>query len=404
MVGPDNGKEAFSPEHMWLEDADLLAPPARPLTLRSLFVCTYVAKLDNLHIGFVELTALMCANLHGPVVAVNSNFGHACQPGYEDLIKVPQPQPERRVPARGRARKVQGDGTCFNSAVEPTLAIDHPGISADKTYKSKCFSTTGEVQVPGVISPDLSDGSAVVKALVDYLNELGVGDEEPALDGVPAAKPRRKKITVIKEQPKMLNYKFRVNRSSPRILINLRALATYMNNLELAKAVKGSPLTEMQAARFVGWPTILLPPYPVRETKPPMDDVKVSFRFREADRAPRINIFQEGKINILGADSVESARVIYDFFFQLFTDNWAMLVCLQPRRDLERRQVARALRPPVLPAPPPARLTDAEVDCLLADAFGCDEDSSLGTSVHNIVADLGEWAIDDGGLDSDEAF
>jgi len=275
------------------------------------------------------------------------------------------------------------------------------------------------VQVPGVISPDLSDGSAAVKALVDYLNDLGVGDEEPTLDGLPTVAPRRK-ITVIKEQPKMLNYKFRVNRSSPRILINLRALATYMNNLELAKAVRGSPLTEMQAARFVGWPTILLPPYPVRETKPPMDDVKVSFRFREADRAPRINIFQEGKINILGADSVESARMIYEFFFQLFTDNWVMLVCLQPRRDLERRHVARALRPPVLPAPPPARLTDAEVNCLLVEILGpdgafsgnpdgafsrnpdgaFDEDGHLDVSVHKIVADLGEWVIDD----SDEAF
>jgi hypothetical protein len=451
MARPDNSKEVFLPEHKWLEDGVLLAPPARgPLTPLTLFVCTYVAKLGNLHVNFVELTALMCADPHGVLIALNSNFGHACQPGFEHLLKAPKPPPERRVPARGRARKVQGDGTCFNSAVEPILAVDHPGISDDKIYKVKCFPTTGETQVPGVICPDLSDGRAVLDAFVAYLNELGVGDEEPAAAaeeehiGAGAPEPRRRlEITIISEQPKMLNYKFRVNRNAPRILVNLRALATYMHSLELTKAVEGTPLTEAQAARFVGWPAVLLPPYPVRETKPPTDDVKVSFRFRGADRAPRINIFQEGKINILGADSVESARKIYDFFVQLFTDNWAMLVCLQPRRDLERRQAARAPRPVAAPVPPPVRLTDTEVDALLADVLGTADElragqarveekraelseaqaataataselafklgnvrllgslaeppvaEVLGAAVRNIVADLDEWGFDE---------
>ena len=403
MAGADNNREA-----LLLEDADLLALPARPLTPRTPFVCTYVAKLGNLHIDFVKLTELMCANPHGPLVAVNSNFGHACQPGYEHLLKAPKPPPpERRMPARparlGRPRRVQGDGTCFNSAVEPTLAIDHPGISADKTYKCKCFSTTGEVQVPGVICPRLSDGPAVVKALVEYLNELNVGDfeapageapagEAPAVEApageapageapageapageAPAGEPRRLKITVISEQPKMLNDKFSVNCSSPRLLINLHALAAYMQKLELAKVVEGMDLTDELVESFAGWPAIILPPYPVRETKAPTDDVKVSFRFHGANRAPRINIFQKGKINILGSDSTESSQRIYDFFVQLFTGNWARLVCLQPRRDIER-QVARTIRgcEPLggaEMAQQPIRLTDAEVDALLGVIF-----------------------------------
>jgi hypothetical protein len=384
MASPDVKEGAFSPEHVWLEDADLLTAPARPLTPAVLFVCTFVAKLDNLHIGFVRLTEIMCASPHGPLIAVNSNFGHACQPGYEDMLKTPKPLPERRVPARGRPRKVQGDGTCFNSAVEPTFAIEHPGVSANKTYKTKCFSTTGEVQVPGVICPDLSDGYAVIKTLVDYLNELEVGDEG-------------RKITVISQLGKMMNYKMCLIRSCPRLLFNLRAVATYMHILELTKAVEGAPLTDAQAARFAGWPTIILPPYPVRETKPPTDDVKVSFRFRGANRAPRINIFQEGKINILGADSSESAQNIYDFFVQLFTANWAMFVCLQPRRDLERRQAA----PPVAPVPAPVQLTDAEIDVILADVFDSVAEPPVteeffGTAVRDIVAGLDEWDFNDG--------
>jgi hypothetical protein len=471
MAGADNNREA-----LLLEDADLLALPARPLTPRTLFVCTYVAKLDNLHIDFVKLTEIMCANPHGPLVAVNSNFGHACRPGYEHLLKTPKPPPpERRMPARparlGRPRRVQGDGTCFNSAVEPTLAIDHPAISADKTYKCKCFSTTGEVQVPGVISPDLSDGRAVVKALVDYLNELNVGDveapageapageapagEAPAGEApageAPAGEPRRLKITVINEQPKMLNDKFSVNCSSPRLLINLHALAAYMQKLELAKAVEGMDLTDELVESFAGWPSIILPPYPVRETKAPTDDVKVSFRFHGANRAPRINIFQKGKINILGADSTESSQRIYDFFVQLFTGNWARLVCLQPRRDIER-QVARTIRGCAEPlggaemAQQPIRLTDAEVDALLGVIFAetpADETPTDGApanipadetpanipadktpanipadetpanetpadksispdAVQNIIANLGEWQFD--GEDDDTAM
>ena len=173
-------KEPFLPNHKWLTDEVLLAPPALgPLTSLTLFVCTYVAKLDNLHISFVELTERMCRNPHGCLLAINSNFGHAAQPGYEGYLKAKKPAPVRTVPARGRPRKVQGDGTCFNSAVEPVITVDHPNIADDKVYFVKCFPTTGETQVPGVILPDISDGHIVLEAFVAYLNEMGVGDIIP---------------------------------------------------------------------------------------------------------------------------------------------------------------------------------------------------------------------------------
>lgn len=399
---PSGAKEVYLPDHRWLEDAELLALPARgPLTRLTLFVCTYVAKLGNLHIGFVELTRIMCVEPHGCLLAVNSNFGHAAQPGYEYLLKAPKPPPERRVPARGRPRKVQGDGTCFNSAVEPVVAIDHPGISDEKVYFVKCFPTTGETQVPGVICPDLSDGHDVLAAFVAYLNELGVGDPDTSTGAVlarAAAAPRgrepaagdfdvrawgpsadagvpacRKPVVIASEQPKMLNYKFRVIRNSPRVLVDLHRLAIYLQHLEELKISEDAQPSEQQVARFAGWPAVVLPPFTVRETKRPTDDVKVSFRFEGESRAPRINVFQEGKINILGADSVESAERIYDYCVRLFTANWSMLICLQPRRDLERRQArpARLARAPAREAaPPPAPLTDAEVDAILTDVLG----------------------------------
>jgi hypothetical protein len=335
-------KEAYLPNHKNLDDEILLEPPEVRFTELTLFVCTYVAKLGNLHMDFVELSHLLCENPHGALLAVNSNFGHACQPGHENLLKLPKPQPEPfvngqtpYVPSRSRPRKVQGDGTSFNSAVEPIVWIDYPGLKGKdgNRYKIKCFPTTGETQVPGVVCADLSDGSAVLEAYVGYLNELGVGDRLPDSD-------LRAPVKVDYEGPNMMNYKWRLVRNSPRILINTAALAEYLVALETERLIEGKKARRAQLARFAGWPHVLLPPFPVRETKPPTDDVKVSFRFQCGERAPRVNVFQEGKMNILGANSVQTAQQIYDFFVRLFETNWSRLVCLQPRQDLERKQRA----------------------------------------------------------------
>jgi hypothetical protein len=359
-------KETFHPNYKTADDAALLQPPAAPpLTELKMFTCSYNAQLQNLCIGFVELSHIIVANLRGATVAFNSNFAHGCVPGYEYLVKRPKPAVVHTAPSRTRPRKVQGDGTCFNSAVGPILSIEHPGVAPDKVYKVRCFPTTGETQIPGVLCADLSDGRAVLRAFVDYLNELKVGTRDARGEPLP--------VEIIAEQPKMLDYKFRITRSTPRMLINLQALIEYMNLLEATRAVAAAPLTSEQAARFSAWPAIVLPPFPIRETKPPTDDVKVSFRFWEAARAPRVNVFQEGKINILGAASAESADRIYEFFVRLFTENWAALICLRPRSDAERRRVARVAAPPAAPAKaePLARL--AELDAILNSLLGLDD-------------------------------
>jgi hypothetical protein len=359
-------REAFLADHRWLDDERLLAPPAGgPFTPLTLFTCTYVTQYANLHMDFVELSRLMCANTRGCVLVVNSNFGHAAQPGYEAYIKTPRPPKPRPAPARSRARKVQGDGTCFNSAVETLIAIppgvQYPAPLAGKPgYFVKCFPSTGETQVPGVICADLRDGAAVLENFVAYLNELGVGSLLPAPRPSPGkppppaaqapAAPAQAPAPVLFTggRPTMLDYKFRLHRSSPRILVNLRVFAAYLRRLEVAKLVEGDRCPDAYAAAFRGWPEALLPPFAVRETKPPDDDGNVSFHFECGARAPRVNVFPSGKVNVLGAATVESAERMYVYFVRLFTANWAVLVCLKPRRDAER------LRPcprPRLPAP-----------------------------------------------------
>jgi hypothetical protein len=355
----------FDPNHLQLTDAELIQTPEAPMSDLLLFVCTYVASLSNLAMDMGELTARLCAALQaglggGTLCAVNSNFGHACWPGYEYLLKQPAAAAPAARPVRGRPRKGQGDGTGFNSAIVIVLRL--AGSGPEKLYKTKVFPSTGETQVPGVLSPDFSDGHAALELLVTLLNELGVGvaeapadpavapqwaqlrkaAEDAALAGEPAlladyarrlgahaaaAPPgQRRRIAIARESPKMLNYKFRIVRRSPRILINLVAFATYLIGLETGAAAQ------------------VRPPYPIRETTPPLDDVKVSFRFNCGARQPRVNVFQGGKINILGADSVECAERIYEFFVQLFRANWGTFVCLQPRRDRPAAVPAAARR------------------------------------------------------------
>jgi len=284
--------------------------PSEIFSELTLFVCTYVAKLGNIKISFEKLTHTLCENLFGNIIAINSNYGHMSQKGYEQFLK--KPKINSNLYLRNRSRKMQGDGTCFNSAIEPVIKLD--SSKEGKYYYIKCFPTTGETQIPGVINEDFSDGHEVLVLFVNYLNSLKVGNDNSI-------------IFIEYEGPKMLNYKFRLNRSSDRILINLISFSKYLQFLEIHKTDEN--LTYI----LEDW-VMIYPPYTIKEIKSSVDDIKVSFRIQTSEkRSPRINIFQEGKINILGADSIESAREIYKFLTNLFKYNWTKLINIKPEKD-----------------------------------------------------------------------
>ena len=136
-----------------------------------------------------ELSELLAGKIDDVYVAVNSNFVHACNDKYPHLLK-DLSKVERRIASFKRPRKLQGDGSCFNGAVEVCLREAMPGPSAGQghIYKVKLFPGTGTVQLPGVVREDLSDGKMVVDMLADLL-------------GVPRPPPEATSI-------KMLNYNF----------------------------------------------------------------------------------------------------------------------------------------------------------------------------------------------------
>jgi hypothetical protein len=247
-----------------------------------------------------------------------------------------------------RQRRLQGDGTCFNSAVE---AIIIPGPEDDpppevlrlqaqlpeKHYAVKSFPTTGRTQVPGVLDPDLVDGAYVARLWAKYLTDSGVGvhPEHP--------------IEVVAERPIMQNFKFHLIRRSPRLIINLPALVTLLEEMKLqqARSADGAP-----AAGDL--PRL---PFPIRELKHALDNQNISFKFAvSAEKKVRVNTFYRGKVNILGAGRWESARAIYAFLSELVRSRWARLVVLRPLpdRDAARRRPAAAKRRAAPGVPPRA--------------------------------------------------
>lgn len=277
----------------------------------TLFVCTYVAKLENINISFEILTKILSKKLTKNVVAINSNYGHFALDEYKKFIK----SPKKKV-LQTRTRKIQGDGTCFNSAIEPVIKLND---DTDKFYLIKCFPTTGETQIPGVIRSDLSDADEVLEIFVNYLNsfdELNSG----------------KKISVINKQAKMLNYKFKLNKNSDNELINLINLNNYFFHLENNKiTIENNIYVNFDDDSWI----IIYPPFLIKEVKPSVDDIKVSFKIQTSkEKSPRINIFQSGKVNVLGANNEDSIKLFYNFISELFRANWDKLINIKPEKDI----------------------------------------------------------------------
>jgi len=371
-----------------------------------MFTCTFEALTGNISRSHEELTSLLgpiVAAGKGPVKALNSNFGHYCQNGYERFLKrskiAAKPRGRQGPVPAARQRKPQGDATCFNSALELTIVPgpnDSPpaGVRAvleanpGKYYAVKSFPTTGQTQVPGVVCPNLSDGSFVVALWARFLTEAGVGADP----GLPVA--------VVEERPIMVNFKFHLLCQSERVVLGL---ARIVQHLETAKET-GDGL-----------------PFPIREIKHPQDGQNMSFKFvcpaRGGTKKVRVNIFYRGKVNILGACDFESPQKIYGFLSSLVCTRWDELVGLKPLPDKVRRAAGRrALAPrpaglaaapaPAAPAPvnrtvaPENRLEDASLNALLSGL--APPKSSASAALSSLILEMAEEFGAEFGFGSEE--
>jgi hypothetical protein len=327
-----------------MDDRHLLKRPEKIFSDPIMFTCTYEARVGNIGRSHQELTHVlgpMVAKSNGPVKALNSNFGHYCQPGYSKYLKKPKPATQKQAvkrqgiaPARVRQRKPQGDATCFNSALELTIIPDVQDkdtpakvreiLEADpsKYYAVKSFPTTGQTQVPGVKCPKFTDGKHVARIWARFLTRAKVG------------KSLNEDVTVVAERPILVNYKFELCRASDRIIVNLSKI---VKHLQALKAKHGGL------------------PFPIREIKDPQDSQNMSFKFvcpavgpagEKTEKKVRVNIFYRGKVNILGARDPDSPQTIYEYLAKLFHANWEKFVGIQPLPDtVVRKRLQKTRRP-----------------------------------------------------------
>ena len=159
VVPHNNGLEHFVDNHQHLSDEILGECPDEILSPNHMFVCTFEARIGGINLSIIDFIDQITPS--GTIKAINCNFGHKAQDDYEQYLKLVRKEKRRRAnpyQTETKTRKLQGDGTCFNSTVEPVIIFDD---NPNKVYKVKCFTSTGVIQVPGVINHDLSDGIRV---------------------------------------------------------------------------------------------------------------------------------------------------------------------------------------------------------------------------------------------------
>ncbi|VVB71253.1 Uncharacterised protein [uncultured archaeon] len=256
-----------------------------PINELSMFVCTFVCQLSNFSNMKIQ-TILDKFKLTNSILAINSNYGSLAQDGYSKLCKSKR--------KRKNMRKLQGNGTSFNSALEVCVRINssiNPSIIKEKNiYKMKCFPSSGKAQITGVLLENYDDANAVISEFVDFLKLNGYDN-----------------IEALNKCPNMLNYKTTVNLRENEV-IDLMKLYKLILKIHDKK------------------------PRLVKEVKPPFELLVVSFGVvvrhptTHVKKTVRVKIFQKGKINVLGCVCKEHAEKVKRILVQTFTDHWKSLV------------------------------------------------------------------------------
>jgi len=301
-------------------------PVCTPLVLfTSTLAATIVGVREGIETLFQRLTP------SGPyVLALDSNFGHKAQPGYEHLLCTMRPRPRRRGDAPAGAhvhppRRAQGDGTCFQSALQPIMRVQVDGVDPDKLYYVKHFPSAenGCLQVPGVLREDHLDGDAVIAAYVQWLTgEL------------------RTPISAVNPVVNLRNYRFDIRMRAGEV-IALDALVAALlapHALNSVLAPVDAPLVFVLSANIGGGDS----------------NVKAVLRVGEARLT--LKIFASGKVNALGGRERAPAAAARDALSRLFGARRAELIVtpLATDAELARQNTTAALQRAQTAAPPSA--------------------------------------------------
>ena len=384
----------------------------------NLFVCTQSSKIINFDYtmsaftkkiknDFTEILSLKNSNEgdlikpkaeHLPhfILAVNTNYEHFCQQGCEKELKL---NCKKRKNNDQKKRQSQGDETIFHSAIQLNLLLNNTieeYLNANKSikknakanikiYKIKLYPSTGRIQIPGIIHPDLSDGIELVNKLINYINfaqcrdsaiasndsaiasndsaiavndsaiavndsAIAVNDSAIAVNDSAIAVNTKKLCKIEEISIIMINYKTSLRNISPRMLFNLNSIGEYIQLLEDRYLYDGMTTLMPELANllpvhkknsFSKWNELILPPFLISDTKLKNNDKYISFIFipfstevgPKKGRIATVKIFQRGKINILGVKDPKHAEEIYIFLRTLIMANIQQFVAIKIRPD-----------------------------------------------------------------------
>lgn len=228
------------------------------------------------------------------VIVLNSNFHNVAISGFESYVK------HESDKVRKTTRSVQGNGTSFNSAVELIVLTKIPG-RVIRAYKTKCFPQTGLIQIPGVLCLDLSDGRLVVNAIINMVNQI-YDTQILFTDN-------------ITEQIDLMNFKFHICTTTPRMIPNMRKLS----KLVLETAPAHGSIISTSRVEF---------------------ECQFTFKIKFSDeKGVTVKFFNSGKINILGAKAVSDAEHIHEYITTLFDKHWDDLIAIVPNTDADEAKV-----------------------------------------------------------------
>jgi hypothetical protein len=196
-----------------------------PLEISTCSVDGHISGLKFDVEGIIDM--LSCT---GNITNIDCNYGHLTNPDFPEPVKVKKSNRGRKKKERvKKQRKIQGDGSCFNSQITfsvigthnrkiPLLKgntrdyivkkLDDETESITKKYKIKIFCN-GSVTIPGILTEDMSDVKGPLEEVRKYLSTVMLTDFP--LDYL---------------RPDMKNYKFKTLGSS----IDIRKLCSYFSS------------------------------------------------------------------------------------------------------------------------------------------------------------------------------
>ncbi len=238
------------------------------------------------------------------IVMYRCNFGKVVHDGYVEVEKVRTTNRGRKKkPKKERKRKVQGNGTDFNSQV---TCVVRSTLSMLKVHKIKVFRN-GKLQLPGVHQSTVEDAIICAQKVAWVMNvHLHTTETDPA-----------KKAYITNLNPVMKNYKFVVV-LPPGHIIDLATLRSIFAQERLHNATAPRPAI-----------------FTIKYSR--QDAAKLSIKFdtpmrRRADKRVRINIFMRGRINILGAFHFDTTMVLYKYLHSIFETHRAELIVAEGDR------------------------------------------------------------------------